>query len=250
MRKVWIFLAGAGVLLAAALLGFVIWAQNPLGPMPEAETALVSDGAVEVRRTDWIEFRPTASTPRVGLILYPGGRVDPVSYAPPARQIALEGYLVVIVPMPLNLAVFGSDRAVRVIQAHPQIESWAIGGHSLGGAMAAAFVSQRPEMVDGLVLWDAYPPSSSDLSTLPLKAASIYSSSEGSMLGENLEKTRPLLPAGLRLVPVAGGNHAQFGWYGEQPGDNQAAISRPEQQALVVEATVELLKCLEESLAR
>jgi hypothetical protein len=46
-------------------------------------------------------------------------------------------------------------------------------------------------------------------------------------------------------VAVQGGNHAQFGWYGPQDGDNAPAISREAQQGQVVEATLALLRQLQ-----
>jgi hypothetical protein len=45
-------------------------------------------------------------------------------------------------------------------------------------------------------------------------------------------------------VEIVGGNHAQFGWYGDQQGDNPATISREEQQAQTVAATVALLEVM------
>ena len=56
-----------------------------------------------------------------------------------------------------------SDRAQEVIAAYPEIQHWAVGGHSLGGAMAARFVYQHPGAIQGLALWAAYPASSDDL---------------------------------------------------------------------------------------
>jgi len=47
-----------------------------------------------------------------------------------------------------------------------------------------------------------------------------------------------------RWFVIVGGNHAQFGWYGPQPGDNPAEISREAQQQQVVESTIEMLKSL------
>ncbi len=40
------------------------------------------------------------------------------------------------------------------------------------------------------------------------------------------EANKKLLPATTTWVRVEGGNHAQFGWYGGQPGDGKAKISR------------------------
>jgi len=41
------------------------------------------------------------------------------------------------------------------------------------------------------------------------------------------------------------GNYGQFGWYGQQPGDNEALISREAQTQRIVEATLQLFKKLE-----
>ncbi|RME52832.1 MAG: alpha/beta hydrolase, partial [Caldilineae bacterium] len=94
--KPWIKRLGLALtaLLVVAVAGFVIWAVTPLGPMPEALAALESDALVAVQTDPWLTFMPVGQQPATGLILYPGGRVDPRSYAPPARQIAAEGYLV------------------------------------------------------------------------------------------------------------------------------------------------------------
>jgi pimeloyl-ACP methyl ester carboxylesterase len=143
--------------------------------------------------------------------------------------------------MPLNLAVFGSDRAQDVIAAYPQIQHWAVGGHSLGGAMAAHFVSQHPGVIQGLALWAAYPASGDDLSGQSLKVVSVMGSQDGLGTAKGVDATRSLLPQNTRFVVIDGGNHAQFGWYGDQPGDNPATISRADQQAQVVVATLELV---------
>ena len=110
------------VVIVIAVGGFVIWAETPAGPIPEAFEDLFSDNQVRITTGNWIVFTPVNIQPTTGLIFYPGGRVDYRSYAPALRQIAEEGYLVVLVRMPLNLAVFGADSAADVIEANPQIE--------------------------------------------------------------------------------------------------------------------------------
>jgi pimeloyl-ACP methyl ester carboxylesterase len=186
-------------------------------------------------------FHPVACQPETGLIFYPGGRVDPRSYAPPARAIAEKCSLVVIVPMPLNLAVFGSNRAAGIIASYPEIKRWAISGHSLGGAMAAHFAAKNPNAVKGIAFWAAYPASRDNLSSSGLQITSISGSLDGRASPEKIAASRPMLPAVTTWVPIEGGNHAQFGWYGPQPGDNPAAISRESQQAQTVKATLDLL---------
>jgi predicted alpha/beta-hydrolase family hydrolase len=229
------------LVLILILGGFVIWASTPAGPMPQALAALQSDADVQVETEPWFVFTPLADTPAVGLVLYPGARVDPRSYAPAAHALAEEGYLVVIVPMPLNLAVLAPNRAAEVMAAYPAIDRWAVGGHSLGGAMSARFAYENPEAVPGLVLWAAYPASTDDLSGHPLAATSIYATRDGLATVDKIMASRPLLPGDTRWVAIEGGNHAQFGWYGPQSGDGIATISREEQQRQIVVATLELL---------
>ncbi|MCX7671440.1 MAG: alpha/beta hydrolase, partial [Anaerolineae bacterium] len=170
------------VLLAVLLLavgGFTAWAYTPLGPLPEALAALESDARVQVTMGRWLTFAPTDRQPTTGLIFYPGGRVDARSYAPAARAIAERGYLVVIVPMPFNLAVIQPGAAEAVIAAYPGIRRWAVGGHSLGGAMAAHFAFAQPGAVQGLVLWAAYPAANNPLADRDLAVVSISATADG-----------------------------------------------------------------------
>jgi hypothetical protein len=226
------------LVLGLAVVAFVLWASIVPPPMPEALAALETDDTVAVETEPWLVFRPVGTEPTTGLILYPGGRVDPRAYAPAARALASQGYLVTIVPMPLNLAFFAPNRAAEVMAAFPQVQQWAIGGHSLGGAMAARFASQNPGAVQSLVLWAAYPASGDDLSGHELETVSIYGTRDGLATEEEIAASRPLLPADTVWAPIDGGNHAQFGWYGPQAGDNEATISREAQQAQIVDATL------------
>lgn len=235
------------VVLLLAAAAFVVWAYTPLGPMPEALAALESDAAVQVTTEPWYTFQPTGESRNTGFIFYPGGRVGPRSYAPTARAIAEQGYPVVIVPMPFNLAVFGSGRAADVIAAFPQVERWAIGGHSLGGAMAATFTHDNPDAVDGLVFWTAYPAGSADLSArADLAVSSVYGTADAVLNWEAFESSRALLPSNTAWTPIEGGNHAQFGWYGPQSDADVATISREEQQAQTIAATLALLQQVED----
>jgi len=225
--------------------GFAIWAVWTPAPMPEAQTALQapakSDGVL-VTTDRWLTFRPTGAEPSTGLILYPGGRVVSDAYAPTAREIAANGYLVVVTPMPLNLAFFAPGRAAAVMASHPEVAHWVVGGHSLGGAMAARFAHRNPSAVEGLVLWAAYPAESDDLSGQDLAVTTIYGTRDGLATPEKIIASRPLLPLDTEWIAVEGGNHAQFGWYGPQNGDRPATISREAQQNQISAATVRLLE--------
>ena len=235
-----------GVLLAVVivLVGFVVWAETPTSPMPEAYDALKSDTSVTVSIGNWLVFTPVSSNVSTGFIIYPGGRVDFRSYAPAAHAIAAQGYLVIIPLMPLNLAVFGVGAANGIIGHYQNISSWAIGGHSLGGTMAAQFAFENPSKIKGLVLWAAYPASGTDLSKSDLFVTTIHGNNDGLVSTKQIDDSLKLLPSSTVRVEITGGNHAQFGWYGNQAGDNSPTITRELQQNRTVTATVSLLEKL------
>jgi hypothetical protein len=237
-KILWAFLAL--ILLASA--GFVLWAETPPGPMPEAAAALEPDARVDVTLKPWLVFEPRFTTPSSGLIFYPGGRVDPASYAALARSLAEEGVLAVIVPMPLNLAVFAPGKAEQVVEAYPEIQNWVIAGHSLGGAMAANYIAGRPDSVQGLALLAAYPAASDSLAGQNIPVISIFASQDGLTTAEKIDASRALLPATTRYISIDGGNHAQFGDYGPQTGDLPATISRQKQQEQVIESLLNLFE--------
>lgn len=210
--------------------------------MPDAVSALESDSTVRVSRDQWIVFEPITREAARGFIFYPGGRVSPEAYAPLGRALADNGYLAVIVPMPLNFAILDPDAAAGVIAAYPSVRHWAIGGHSLGGVMAARFAHGHSELVDGLALLAAYPEAHIDLSDSGLAVATIYGDRDGLVTVEEVRRSLDRLPADADVVLIEGGNHAQFGFYGAQTGDGAALISREGQQRQVVAAILRLLQ--------
>jgi pimeloyl-ACP methyl ester carboxylesterase len=237
------------VLSCALLAGFIVfiaWGITPLGPTDQALAAMVSGGDITVQdRGDFIVFTPVTNLPVTALIIYPGGHVDSRTYAPIARQIASRGYQVSIVRMPLSLPVFGANKADEVIASFPGIRYWVIGGHSLGGSMAASYARSHPYKVQGLFLWASYPPDSENLSATDLKGLSTYGSEDLVLNMDNLNSTLVLLPSGTIKKVIEGGNHAQFGNYGPQPGDGIATISSEEQQGQATNLTVRLIRAVE-----
>jgi hypothetical protein len=61
--------------------GGAVWASTASGPMTEARAVLQSNAEVQVTTEPCLVFRPMVDHPTAGLALYPGGRVDPRSYA-------------------------------------------------------------------------------------------------------------------------------------------------------------------------
>ncbi len=237
-------IAGVGilVLLVVAVAGLFIWSATSTYPAGEiASAALESFSTVSVSHDRWIVFTPETNT-EVGVIFYPGGLVAPEAYAPVLRQLAERGIFVVITPMPLNLAIFDTNAANAVIQAFPDIEDWVLTGHSLGGAAASIYAENHPNQIEGLALWDSYPPDSADLSDSAIEVISIYGTTVGTANTENFEAKKPLLPQDSTFVPIEGASHAQFGDYGPQKGDVIPSISATEQHARVAALMLDFIE--------
>lgn len=244
MRKLKIaaFLFAALVLILVA--GFLLWAR-PMPAMQEAANGLRSDESVSISNNRWIVFEPAEKPARTGLIFFPGALVDPVAYAPVARNIASDGFLVVITKPTLNLAIFEPNVADRVMQDFPEVKNWVIGGHSLGGAVAASYAYRYPEKLRGVLFFGSYTLSSASLRGSKLQVTSVYGSADGVSTPAEVEASREFLPENAKFARIEGGNHAQFGWYGKQKGDGTASISREDQQRRAVDASVELLRSVD-----
>ena len=169
---------------------------------------------------------------KIGLIFYPGGKVEHTAYEPLMRALAARGVLCVLVKMPLKLAVLDINAADGVQEQFPGVKSWYIGGHSLGGSMAASYAAEHADSYDGLILLASY--STADLSDTDLKVLSLYGSEDGVLNLKKYEKYKQNLPADLKEIKMPGGNHAQFGAYGTQRGDGTATLDHTNQIELTV----------------
>jgi pimeloyl-ACP methyl ester carboxylesterase len=245
-KQIWLLILL--LLLAAATVVGIQWVTNKRQPLPEAIAALTSDERVQVEQEPWLTFAPTQGTPATGFIFYPGGRIDPRGYAPLMKAIAAEGYLVVVPEMPLNIAAFRPSIADKVIAAHPEIDRWIIGGHSVGGAMAAQYTHTHSENIAGLEIWASYPPDKADLSGLEIPVTLIYGSRETKVTDSSVAERQHLLPADTVYVRIEGGDHHQFGSYEINPEDHLATISRDFQQQQILQATLSLLESVSNTI--
>ena len=237
------FLISISIIVTIVLIittAFIAWAKNVYEPTDEAVAVFKNEDLIDIKEEEFITFRPKNEVVKKGFIFYPGGKVSPESYSLLAKSIAEKGYLVVIVPMPLDLAILSPNKAEEVIEKYSEIETWAIGGHSLGGVMASKFASEN-DNIKGLALYASYP-NGDELKDKNIKVVSIYGSEDGVA---DLDKIRNAkLSNESELYEIQGGNHAQFGSYGPQDGDNEATISKDEQIKETAEVTVKMLEKL------
>jgi hypothetical protein len=228
-------LIGLLTIIIIGVLGMLVWSKiSTYSARTVALSALESTNRVTVTQDKWITFNPIGEV-KTGVIFYPGGLVEPTAYAPILHKIAEESVLVIIVPMPLNLAIFNPGAANSVIDNYPDISKWILAGHSLGGATAAIFAENNPKKIDAIALWDSFPPKGADLSDNAISAISIFGTTNNFPNTDNFDDKKYLLPENTLFVPIEGANHAQFGDYGPQKGDVLASIGLAEQHERVAE---------------
>ena len=194
-----------------------------------AEKYSADEYMLEGSKDTYVFYPSEENDQNIGLIFYPGGKVEALAYAPLLEQISQHGITCVMPKMPFNLAVFDIKAADKIYDKFPEITKWYLAGHSLGGAMASSYVEENYAKLDGLILLGAYPINDADIPTI-----AIYGSEDVNL---DLEK----LAGTTNKHKIIGGNHAYFGNYGEQKGDGTASISRQSQQEQAVELITDFI---------
>jgi pimeloyl-ACP methyl ester carboxylesterase len=227
-----VLLASLGGLVVAAAAGILIWSQvGIMAAEPEPLAAVRADAGIRV--TDdpaGIVLAPAGGGSRVGLVYVPGAKVDPWAYAAKlAGAVVDDGLTVVITKPTLNLAFFDLRPLDTFTDLAPDVDTWMVGGHSLGGVRACQLATDA----DALVLFASY--CANDLTESGLPVLSIAGSDDGLSTPEKIADARPLLPAGAELVEVEGASHASFGDYGPQEGDGTPTIDDDDMTAALTE---------------
>ena len=174
-------------------------------------------------------YPPKDIDKNIGLIFYPGGKVEDKSYLPLLHEISQYGITCILVKMPFNLAIFNSNAADDIYEKYPSIKKWYLSGHSLGGAMASSYAKENYEKLDGLILLASYPLNDADVKTI-----SIYGSLDTILDSSKLTNVQ-------NKIKIIGANHANFGNYGNQKGDSIATIPREEQQKITVDTIIDFI---------
>ncbi len=248
IKKIWIT---AGITATIVFVGWSLIAYRANG---EARTASVSDSLVTNTRAEGIwTFFPASNTKvsPTGLLFLPGALVDPTAYAPLARAVAAAGYRVTLIELPRRGAFGGANDPILLGRALEQTRQangprqWVVAGHSRGAVAAVDFAAAYPSSLSGLVLIGTTHPRDVDLSALTIPVTKLIGTKDGVAPEHKSEANRRLLPATTRWVRIEGGNHSQFGWYGFQPLDRFATISRSQQQSQMLSAILDMLRSVD-----
>jgi len=179
-----------------------------------------------------LEFIP--DEPKAGFVFYPGAYVDYRCYAPLMAGLAQKGFVCILVRPSFDLAILNINIALNLKRQYPETDTWYIGGHSLGGAMAASCIASNPDEFQGLVMLAAY--STRDLSSSGKKVVSVYGSNDRILDMAKYEECRKNLPPDTMETVIEGGCHSYFATYGYQDGDGQATITRDRQVRITIDA--------------
>lgn len=243
-------LAVPALFLCVLTVGLLAWAR-PFAATPTAVAAMRSSDDVRVSdRITWYEITSVAKNadeqvvkPTVGLVFVPGARVDPRAYARVLRPLVQAGYFVAVLKEPFGIAFLQQNHAGTVIKLHPEITTWVVAGHSLGGVVAATYADGHAVVgtakVAGLALYASYP--ASRLERTDLRVTSISGSLDGLSTPAKVTASKEDVPAASRFVVVPGAVHSTFGDYGPQPGDGVPTADRVAAQAQITKATADLL---------
>ena len=155
-----------------------------------------------------------------------------------AREVE-KGMLCVLVKMPFNMAFFDSNAADGIYTLFPNVESWYVGGHSLGGSMACSYAAKNVDKLEGIILLGSY--SVNDLSKSELRVLTVIAS-EDKVVGDDYKKYRNMLPEVTEEAKLIGGCHAGFGMYGAQKGDGIPTLTSAEQIRQTAEIIADFLK--------
>lgn len=140
------------------LAGYGVYYVNDYHHAINVGNAIQSNPTVKVTDIEdgWLFDGPGTTT---AMVFYPGAKVEASAYAPLMQETAASGIDCFLMKMPANLAIFGINRAdvVRSDIAGYSYDHWYIAGHSLGGTMAANYISKHTDNWDGLILLASYP---------------------------------------------------------------------------------------------
>ena len=170
------------------------------------------------------------------VVFFPGAKVEYLSYAPLMYKLASKGIDAYLLEMPYNIAYFGKNKASNVIYNNES--NWYLMGHSLGGVVASGYAVDNQDKVSGIILLASYPNKK-----IPdnIRLLSIYGTNDGVLNMDKLKKNEKFFPTDCKKIEIDGGNHANFGNYGDQKKDKKSTISRDEQQNKTVEEIVKFI---------
>ena len=232
IRKI---LVALGIVFIIMVVGLFIYSRNPYTALTEMDDqiALLETSEVAVEE-DLNDIKFIVNNPKKNIIFVPGGLVTPDSYSYLAMKLAMEGYNVTIIKPIFHLAILSPNQGKRYVD--DSLDNVII-GHSLGGVVSS-LVAANNEAISQVILLGSYP--IKDISNQEVLI--ISAEFDLGMDEEAFDNSLQYVSSNTVLIDIAGGNHAQFGWYGPQKGDGEATITTLQQQDLVIDYIIDFIQ--------
>ncbi|WP_100066143.1 alpha/beta hydrolase [Miniphocaeibacter massiliensis] len=227
MKKLKKLLITITLILLVIFVALNVYSMNYYEADESAIDLLEKDYIEEI--DGYVELNPEEKSD-IGIIFYPGGKVEHYAYLPIMNKLREKGVNSFLVKMPFKLAIFNKNAADNIIKNNPNISEWYIIGHSLGGAMGSSYANENSKEIKGLFLLGAY-----NYGEYDKEKTLIFYGTEDEILDKSKIKKAEVVGI------IDGGNHAYFGNYGKQKGDGEAIISQDEQQNIVVTKIMEFI---------
>lgn len=233
-KKIFLF---TFLLFIVGIISYSIYYVNDYYRADSKAISLMSNAK---ETNDYIYFE--GSKTNIGVIIYPGGKVDEKSYSPLATKFSSNDIPTFIAKMPFHLSILSNDKASSIMNDFKDINSWIIIGHSLGGTSASIYASKNSDNIRGIVFLASF--AYKDLSIFDIQGLSFVGNNDKILNLSNLEKYIDSFPKNTEFIEIEGGNHSNFGNYGFQKGDGIATISNEKQQQIVFDEVLKLIESI------
>lgn len=224
MKRSLSILIAIGCSVALLAVFFIVYFSIYYHAGDSAKKALEGNDLVSVEKIDGGYYFDGPGE-ESAIVFYSGGKVESEAYAPLMLKLSDAGFDCFLADMPLNFPLFRVDIADKFVYSY-DYDTWILAGHSMGGVAASYYVEKHTGEIDGLVMLASYPTEKIDDSVSLLL---IYGIEDGCMDKRLLDQSSSLWPKNTVEYVISGGNHAQFGDYGNQKCDGVASITCDEQ---------------------
>lgn len=239
IRRIILIILAAILVLSAVIVGMCLFNERPAVQTVATYQSEYCDTVINIADDGGVEIFPQSGDADTGIIFYVGAQIKPSAYIPLLARIAEQGYACFDPNLNFNMAALEPSAADDIISAHPEIKSWILAGHSMGGLTASGYADDHRDTVDGLILIAAY--TNRDMSDAQLPLLAVFGDVDGVMNKSLYEKRKAWNPVDFEEHIISGANHAGFGDYGKQPRDNDAKITAEEQQSQTAEIILDWL---------
>ena len=240
IRRIILIVLAAVLVLSAVIVGMCLFNERPAVQTVAAYQNTYAGAVITAADDGGIEILPKGTeNPETGIIFYVGAQIRPSAYIPLLARIAEQGYACFVPDITFNMAALEPSAADDIISTHPEIRSWVVAGHSMGGLTASGYADDHRDTVDGLILVAAY--TNRDMSGAELPVLAVLGDADGVMNKDLYDKRLAWNPADFEEYVIPGANHAGFGDYGDQPRDNDAKIIAEEQRSQTAEIILDWL---------